>query len=356
MIPCTVPLYWPQRRLHLSSHADLSRVALRGDGKSWGHLHRVASMVQVFEDVGGVHRLGERRVKGGTRMKSVPGAQRFAAVTRRYRTGQVALYAAFAAVAAPFAISTRFGQVADTLAMYSVGHYLPFSNFFWRFLWSVASTKVLAAVAVLLVASVVVQRRFALLMRMLVLFVGANGVTQLLKVWITRPYLEVDYALPNSFPSGHVTLVATVALAMIAVTPAPWRKLMTFFGWVLVTTVGVAVMAVGWHRLSDVLSAILIAGIFALIALPAEWDPSRGSPPRWLPSLFASLVFLFSFAGLGVVAVLVSRQFGSSLDALQLAALSGATYPGALVALFSVVSIAGIAASVTSAVDFLSGS
>ena len=288
-------------------------------------------------------------------MKSVPGAQRFASVTRRYRTSQVALYAAFAAVAAPLAISTRFGQVADTLAMYSVGHYLPFSSFFWRLLWSVASTTVLAAVAALLVASVVLQRRFALLVRLLVLFVGANGTTQLLKVWITRPYLDVDYALPNSFPSGHVTLVATVALALIAVTPAPWRRMMTSFGWALVTTVGVAVLAVGWHRLSDVLSAILIAGIFALAALPAEWDPSRGASPRWLPSLFASLVFLVSFAGLGVVALLVTRQFGPALDALELAALSEVTYPGGLVALLAVLSVAGIAASVVLAVDYLSG-
>lgn len=284
------------------------------------------------------------------------GTSRYASLVLRYRLFLVFLYLALAALAGPLALSTHVGQAVDTLVMYSLGSHLPFDAFFQSLLGQMMSIPALAVVAAIILVSVFVRRRFALLFRVLAVLVGANGLTQLMKSWITRPYLGVvEYAMPNSFPSGHVTLASSVAIVLIAVVPVSWKRFTTLVVWILVSVVGVAVMALGWHRLSDVLVALLITGIFGLLALPAEWSPSRGSTPRWFPSVFATLVFAVSAAGIAVVALPFRDALTAFLASSELVNLAQAVNPGLLVAGFGALATAGISASVMLSIDLLSG-
>lgn len=278
----------------------------------------------------------------------------FAAATRRYRAGLVALYLVFILAASPVAVSTGFGQSVDTLSMYAVSHFLDYPEFFHSLLNVLKSAPTVIALAALALASVFVEGRWALLVRLVVMLLGANGAAQLLKARISRPYLGVDYELANSFPSGHVTFAASVTLALIAVAPHYLRRAVSVLGWVFVSFVGVAVMALGWHRLSDVLAAMLLVGIFGMVVLPAEWEPSRKHPPRWLPSFFAAGVFVVSALGLGVTGLAYWSRLASGGIA-EIIQLSGQVVPGGLVTTLAVISIAGVAASMTLAVDFLCG-
>lgn len=279
----------------------------------------------------------------------------FVVATRRYRAALVALYLLFVIAVSPIAVSTRFGQAVDTLAMYSVGKFLDFPDLFHWVLGLFTSAPTMLAVAVLAAAAIFVQERPALLLRLAIVIVGANGTTQLLKANLSRPYLGVDYELPNSFPSGHVTLAASVVVALIAVAPPLLRRAVTVLGWAVVTMVGVGVMVLGWHRLSDVLAAILIVGAFALAALPAEWQPRRNHPPRWVPSIFATAVYVFSALGLGLIGLLFVGRADVKVGIMEIMAMAGSVVPGGLVAGLAVLATAGVAASVTLAVDFLSG-
>lgn len=93
------------------------------------------------------------------------------------------------------------------------------------------------------------------------LVVGANLTTQVLKDALTRPHLIPDgYWLSNSFPSGHVTAVASLALAVVLLAPRSMRPVGAALAATLGTIVGLATVVAGWHRPSDVVGAWLVVG------------------------------------------------------------------------------------------------
>ncbi len=115
-----------------------------------------------------------------------------------------------------------------------------------------------------------------------VLLAGANGTTQLLQDVLGRPNLLGDaaYATGNSFPSGHVTLVASLALAGLVVAPRGMRTVVAIAVAILVAAVGTSTISAGWHRLADVVGAILISLSWAALAtaglvVAQGWMPRR---------------------------------------------------------------------------------
>ncbi len=147
------------------------------------------------------------------------------------------------------------------------------------------------------------RKRRELGIRVLVLVAGANLTTQILKHWIIhRPALGVDYqGLANSLPSGHTTVAMTAAIGIVMVVVPKWRSVAVFIGWLTGSFVGIAVMLNQWHRLSDVLTAILIAAAWGLVLTPREATNRRfGHTHRvtLLVSLAAALL-----GALGIAAV-----------------------------------------------------
>ena len=96
---------------------------------------------------------------------------------------------------------------------------------------------------------------------------GAVVSTQLLKMAIlTRPDLGVDGYDGNSFPSGHTTVAAASALAVFLVASPRTRGLAALGGSGFAIVAGVATLANGWHRPSDVIAALLVVAIWGCVA------------------------------------------------------------------------------------------
>lgn len=242
-------------------------------------------------------------------------------------------------------IFTVVGQGADTLIMYAFVARTPFPDFLSTMLHTLVSIPALLVVAAIILLTIVVRGRFALLFRVSLVLVLSNASTQILKTVLVRPNLGVGHPLANSFPSGHVTLVASIALVLVASVPPAWKTLVGVLGWAVTAAVGIVVMGLGWHRFSDVVGAILIALIFAMLALPSEWDPHRSHHQGRTVAAFAWVCLLASACAIpfllwGSRAVLVSPQTASTLQNLAglptLGAglvLSGSVFVAALCAL-----------------------
>jgi membrane-associated phospholipid phosphatase len=105
-----------------------------------------------------------------------------------------------------------------------------------------------------------------------VLVAGANVTTQLLKTvleHVRNRALEHGFELPwpNSFPSGHTTAAASIAVALVIVAPAAHRLLAAAVGAGLAAGVGCSVVILGWHYPSDVLGGFLVVGAWGFAAL-----------------------------------------------------------------------------------------
>jgi membrane-associated phospholipid phosphatase len=105
-----------------------------------------------------------------------------------------------------------------------------------------------------------------------VLVAGANVTTQVLKVVLehTRSKAwEHGLSMPwsTSFPSGHTTAAASIAVALLLVVPAAYRLLAAGVGAALTASVGLAVVVLAWHYPSDVVGALLVVATWGLCAV-----------------------------------------------------------------------------------------
>jgi membrane-associated phospholipid phosphatase len=133
----------------------------------------------------------------------------------------------------------------------------------------------------------------------LVLIAGANVTTQALKGLLEHvryTAAEQGWEMPwaNSFPSGHTTAAATLAVALLFVVPARHRLAAAVVGFLLTAAVALSVVVLAWHYPSDVLGAFLVVGAwaFAILAVlrfredreTAVSDDSRRPRGRWAVS------------------------------------------------------------------------
>lgn len=159
------------------------------------------------------------------------------------------------------------------------------------------------------------------------LVAGANLTSLALKAILDRPELlgDVAYAYGNSFPSGTVTLAASIGLAAVLVAPRRVRTLTAMAAAILAAVVGASTIIAGWHRLADVVGAILISLAWASViagalALGQGWMPRR-TWRRGRPGLVAQLVGLAGVVavlagGIGVAVVVADQpQLAALLDA-----------------------------------------
>jgi len=145
----------------------------------------------------------------------------------------------------------------------------------------------LALVLVLLVGQALLRRHVAQAVVAVVVVLGAVALTELLKhVVLPRPEL-VPTAIPhNSFPSGHTTTAFAVGIAAALAAPPRWRRAVAAGALVYGTAIGVATIAAGWHRPSDVAGALLVvtgwaAAVVLAVALvdPDAFAGERAEEP-----------------------------------------------------------------------------
>jgi len=140
------------------------------------------------------------------------------------------------------------------------------------------SLTMVAGVTLGLVGIALLTGRPQVAVAVLVTIAGANLTTEALKlVILDRPNLLGDaaYSTANSFPSGHVTIAASLVLATLLVVPRVLRAITAVAGALYVAVVGMSAVAAGWHRLDDAIGAILVALAWAAIGaavLAAGWS------------------------------------------------------------------------------------
>jgi membrane-associated phospholipid phosphatase len=117
-----------------------------------------------------------------------------------------------------------------------------------------------------LVGWALLQGRPRLALGVLVVIVGANLATQLAKTVLLDRADQLDglfYPLSNSFPSGHATAAASLAVALLLVVPPVLRVPIAIPSSLLVALVGVATLTLGWHRMADAVGGTLVATSWA---------------------------------------------------------------------------------------------
>jgi membrane-associated phospholipid phosphatase len=123
-----------------------------------------------------------------------------------------------------------------------------------------------------------------------VVVAGANLTTQLLKTTLEHARHKafehgVELPWPNSFPSGHTTAAASIAVALLLVVPALHRRRAAAVGLLLTSAVGISVVVLGWHYPSDVLGGFLVVSAWgfsavAYLRLRADRDRARPAMPE----------------------------------------------------------------------------
>ena len=203
-------------------------------------------------------------------------------------------------------IRTRHGQLLDTVAF--SGNVLGQTHVHGLV------TRVLDVISVLSLAVAtgiigfiaLARRRVMLAMVATLLVAGANLTTQALKhALIHRPDLGIDSDVVgiNSLPSGHTTVAASVAVALVLVLPPRLRGTTALLGAGYAALTAVATLSAGWHRPSNAVAALIIVGGWAagggLLLVLAQDDHAVVTSDEAHPYA----VSLLAFAGLALLAV-----------------------------------------------------
>lgn len=224
-----------------------------------------------------------------------------------------------------FFVRTQRGQALDTIALTgnSIGQ-TRVHGVVSTVLDAMSLVSLVAATGIVVVIALM-RRRLLLALMVGLLVGGANAMTQLLKQNLYRPDLGVDpdrAAAGNSFPSGHATVAASLAFALVLVLPPRVRGVGAVLGAGYAALAGVATMSAGWHRPSDAIAALLIvgawgagAGVVLTLARPrgAVIDLEEGHP-RVAGALVGTGIVLI---GLGLFALQWTDQV-LTLDPEQL--------------------------------------
>ncbi|WP_143762032.1 phosphatase PAP2 family protein [Isoptericola variabilis] len=244
----------------------------------------------------------------------------------RARTGArvvAALVALLAAVGVGLThrvfVATAAGQRVDELAFEGAAHGQ-------GRLWVVAEPVldvvsvafVVVAIGVAMLVAVA-RRRWVLAVQVAALVVGANVTTQLLKhQLLERPDLLPGWNGPNTLPSGHTTVAASVSVALLLATPRAWRPAVTVVGVLYTAATGVSTLVGQWHRPSDVMAALLVVLLWGAVvcaftpavALDTPRTPG-GSLATPGSSVLAGLLLLGAAVGGGIAATTMAGLVGA---------------------------------------------
>lgn len=103
--------------------------------------------------------------------------------------------------------------------------------------------------------------------------------SEVLKPLLAHPHVVIgsDFVGPASWPSGHSTAAAALALCAVLVAPRRMRPMVAAVGIIFTLAVGVSLLIGSWHMPSDVLGGYLMAALWMALAIAAL----RASERRW---------------------------------------------------------------------------
>ncbi len=271
----------------------------------------------------------------------------------RFVAGLVALLAALGVGAIyRLFVTTAAGQEVDELAFTGAAYG---QGWLWLVAEPVLDVVSIAFVVVAIGAAMLVaaaRRRWVVAVQVAVLVVGANMTTQLLKhQLLERPDLLDGWNGPNTLPSGHTTVAASVSAALLLAIPRTWRPAVAVVGVLYTGATGVSTLVGQWHRPSDVIAALLVvlawgAAVCAVTPAASLDQPRTPSASFATPgsSVLAGLLLLGAFVGGGIAATAMaglagvwSVPFAPDLTAYAVGALAVASVTAATFAVLLVV-------------------
>lgn len=236
------------------------------------------------------------------------------------------------------AVRTPFGQHLDNDALIGRSLNLRVQHATQRLLHSLDVTS-LAVIGGAIVLIALARARIWLAAAAATLIGGAVLTTEALKRVLPRPLLSHPARLPMpSYPSGHTTVAASLALALVLVVTPRWRGAAALAGTAYAAAVGVGTVTAAWHRPSDAIGAFLVAVFWAAavsavlidergLGSPAGRRAARGSGRLTAEVLAVGAVLLavVGFAVASTLAALRDRQ----LETVHI----GAAYAGSVAAI-----------------------
>lgn len=167
--------------------------------------------------------------------------------------------------------------------------------------------RIAVALAVLLLLALVLRRLRAGVVGVAAA-VGSGLAAEGLKELLARPDVDVaGVGGPNSFPSGNVAVAAGLVVALLFVLPAGVRLWFALPGAALIAAIGTATVMAGWHRPSDVIGGVLLAGILQLIGAAVLRRGLGGGVVSVAALPFGlGVVLVVLLSGAGLTAVLVA--------------------------------------------------
>ena len=115
--------------------------------------------------------------------------------------------------------------------------------------------------------------------------VGANVTTEVFKALVHRPHLVSNPLISfNTLPSGHSTVAASLAAALVLVVPVRLRPLAATLGGLYAGGIAAMTLAAGWHRPSDAVERVRGGGHLDVRrergARRAAGGPARRARPK----------------------------------------------------------------------------
>lgn len=173
-------------------------------------------------------------------------------------------------------VFTPSGQLMDSAALEGgrIGsHYVSAQA---RPVLKVVSLRAAATMVLIILLLGLVLRSHRRALWAVVAVCGANVSTQVLKYMILwRPNYGISerFDNANTLPSGHTTMAASAAVALVLLSGPRWRALAAWVGAAMAVAMGYSTLAMQWHRPSDVLAAILVPVAWGAIAvLGGAWS------------------------------------------------------------------------------------
>lgn len=112
------------------------------------------------------------------------------------------------------------------------------------------------------------QRKVVGAVSAVVILVGANVTTQVLKHAV---FTQPESWGPSTLPSGHTTIGCSLGVAAILVAPRQWRRLTLVLAGFTSTYFGAATIVGQWHRPADTYAGYLVCLIWvAIVALTVQ--------------------------------------------------------------------------------------
>ncbi len=182
-------------------------------------------------------------------------------------------------------VYTHTGQVLDAMALEGseIGsHYVSAHA---RALLSMVSMPAAVILVVTILIIGLLRRSHRRAVWAVVAVAGANLTTQILKYQVLwRPDFNITerWDNANTLPSGHTTMAASAAVALILLSGRRWRALSAWAGALFTIAMGYSTLVCQWHRPSDVLAGILVPVSWGALAVAggawrAPWSLRSGS-------------------------------------------------------------------------------